>query len=61
MGSRLPCPSRGVVRAKAAAQHSSIGRRQQILNPYLSSGTKDAGAASLVIEPLAEYNPGPDA
>ncbi|MCY4588083.1 MAG: ABC transporter substrate-binding protein [Bryobacterales bacterium] len=28
-----------------------------ILNPYLSSGTKDAEAASLVIEPLAEYNP----
>ncbi|MDE0436216.1 MAG: ABC transporter substrate-binding protein [Bryobacterales bacterium] len=27
------------------------------LNPYLSSGTKDAEAASLVIEPLAEYNP----
>ena len=27
-----------------------------ILNPYLSSGTKDAEAASLVIEPLAEYN-----
>ena len=26
-----------------------------ILNPYLSSGTKDAEAASLVIEPLAEY------
>ena len=28
-----------------------------ILNPYLSRGTKDATAASLVIEPLAEYNP----
>ena len=28
-----------------------------ILNPYLSSGTKDAEAASLVIEPIAEYNP----
>ena len=28
-----------------------------ILNPYLSSGTKDAEAASLVIEPLAEFNP----
>ena len=28
-----------------------------ILNPYLSSGSKDAEAASLVIEPLAEYNP----
>ena len=28
-----------------------------LLNPYLSSGTKDAEAASLVIEPLAEYNP----
>ena len=28
-----------------------------ILNPYLSSGTKDAEAASLVIEPLAEYKP----
>ena len=28
-----------------------------ILNPYLSRGTKDAEAASLVIEPLAEYNP----
>ena len=27
-----------------------------IINPYLSSGTKDAEAASLVIEPLAEYN-----
>ena len=27
------------------------------LNPYLSRGTKDAEAASLVIEPLAEYNP----
>ena len=27
-----------------------------ILNPYLSSGTKDAEAASLVIEPIAEYN-----
>ena len=28
-----------------------------ILNPYLSSGAKDAEAASLVIEPLAEFNP----
>ena len=28
-----------------------------ILNPYLSRGTKDAEAASLVLEPLAEYNP----
>ena len=28
-----------------------------ILNPYLSRGTKEAEAASLVIEPLAEYNP----
>ena len=28
-----------------------------ILNPYLSGGIKDAEAASLVIEPLAEYNP----
>ena len=28
-----------------------------ILNPYLSSGLKDTEAASLVIEPLAEYNP----
>ncbi len=28
-----------------------------ILNPYLSTGNKDAEAASLVIEPLAEYNP----
>ena len=31
-----------------------------ILNPYLSLGTKDAEAASLVIEPLAEYNPDGD-
>ena len=28
-----------------------------ILNPYLSSGAKDVEAASLVLEPLAEYNP----
>ncbi|MCY4593401.1 MAG: ABC transporter substrate-binding protein, partial [Bryobacterales bacterium] len=28
-----------------------------ILNPYLSRGTKEAEAASLVLEPLAEYNP----
>ncbi|MCY3756720.1 MAG: ABC transporter substrate-binding protein [Acidobacteria bacterium] len=28
-----------------------------ILNPYLSRGTKDSEAASLVIEPLAEYTP----
>ena len=28
-----------------------------ILNPYLSSGTKDAAAASLVVEPLAEFDP----
>ena len=28
-----------------------------ILNPYLSSGSKDADAASIVIEPLARYNP----
>ena len=28
-----------------------------ILNPYLSRGTKDTEAASLVLEPLAEYNP----
>ena len=27
------------------------------LNPYLSRGTKDAEAASLVVEPLAEYGP----
>lgn len=28
-----------------------------ILNPFLSGGTKDIEAASLVIEPLARYNP----
>ena len=28
-----------------------------ILNPYLSSGTKDLEASSMVIEPLARYNP----
>ena len=28
-----------------------------ILNPYLSSGNKDTEPASLVVEPLAEYNP----
>ena len=28
-----------------------------ILNPYLARGTKEAEGASLVIEPLAEYNP----
>ncbi len=28
-----------------------------ILNPYLSSGTKDLEASSVVIEPLARYNP----
>ncbi|TMV84760.1 peptide ABC transporter substrate-binding protein [Thioclava sp. BHET1] len=28
-----------------------------ILNPYLSSGTKDLEASSIVIEPLARYNP----
>lgn len=28
-----------------------------ILNPYLSRGTKDTEAASLVLEPLAEYDP----
>ncbi len=28
-----------------------------ILNPYLSGGTKDLEAASIVIEPLARYNP----
>ena len=27
-----------------------------IMTPYLSSGTKDIQAASLVIEPLARYN-----
>ena len=27
-----------------------------ILNPFLSGGTKDIEAASLVIEPLARYN-----
>jgi peptide/nickel transport system substrate-binding protein len=27
-----------------------------ILNPFLSGGTKDVEAASLVIEPLARYN-----
>lgn len=28
-----------------------------ILNPYLSSGTKDYDAGSLILEPLANYNP----
>lgn len=28
-----------------------------ILNPYLSSGTKDIESSSLIIEPLARYNP----
>ena len=28
-----------------------------ILNPYLTSGTKDIEAASLVLDPLAEYDP----
>ena len=28
-----------------------------ILNPFLSGGTKDVEAASLIIEPLARYNP----
>ncbi|MFZ1663119.1 MAG: peptide ABC transporter substrate-binding protein [Paracoccaceae bacterium] len=28
-----------------------------ILNPYLSSGTKDLESSSIVIEPLARYNP----
>jgi len=28
-----------------------------ILNPYLSGGTKDLESASMVIEPLARYNP----
>lgn len=28
-----------------------------IMNPYLSSGTKDLEASSIVIEPLARYNP----
>ena len=31
-----------------------------ILNPYLSRGTKEAEAASLVLEPLAEFNPDGD-
>ena len=28
-----------------------------ILNPYLSRGTKDLESSSIVIEPLARYNP----
>jgi len=28
-----------------------------ILNPFLSGGTKDVESASLIIEPLARYNP----
>ena len=31
-----------------------------ILNPYLSQGSKDSDAASLVLEPLAEYDPDGD-
>jgi len=49
-----------------AAGHEAVGRDGEvkiiywqapsILNPFLSGGTKDVEAASLVIEPLARYN-----
>jgi len=51
------------------AAESSIGDRDpktlkilywqavSILNPYLSSGTKDYDASSLILEPLANFNP----
>ena len=41
---------------RTARSTLSIGRPPSILNPFLSGGTKDVEAASLVIEPLARYN-----
>ena len=52
--------------AAAAAAHAERGsdghvsiiywQAPSIMNPYLSGGTKDIEASSLVLEPLARYN-----
>ena len=34
----------------------STGKHVSTINPYLSGGTKDLHAASLVLEPLARYD-----
>ena len=53
----------GIVSGAANAERGSDGQLNiiywqaaSILNPYLSSGTKDIESASMVIEPLARYN-----
>jgi peptide/nickel transport system substrate-binding protein len=59
------CAVAGVAFATAAAaERASDGevkiiywQAPSILNPYLSSGTKDIESASLVIEPLGRYGP----
>ena len=51
---RLGRPGR--TRCRTASSTSSTGRRSSIMNPYLSSGTKDIEAASLVLEPLARFD-----
>ena len=49
--------------ATAAAERGTDGELRMlywqapsILNPYLSGGTKDTHAASLILEPLARYD-----
>ena len=51
------------VASTAAAERGTDGELRMlywqapsILNPYLSGGTKDTHAASLILEPLARYD-----
>ena len=53
----------GALAAPAAAERAADGELKllywqapSILNPYLSGGTKDVHAASLILEPLARYD-----
>ena len=50
-------PGDGQVAGQGGSATLLYAQAPTILNPYLSRGTKDAEAASLVIEPLAEYTP----
>ncbi len=54
----IPAFAEGVMAERGASGHVNIiyWQAPSIMNPYLSSGTKEMEAASLVLEPLARYD-----
>jgi hypothetical protein len=57
-GERSPLAPAAALAERGASGHLNIiyWQAPSILNPYLSGGTKDIEAASLVIEPLARFD-----